>query len=340
MFYDKAFEQYCQEITLEYLKDDKFEFTRRKFEAFRLAHFYELAGYKDLAIRAAVCCSALQYWGAEQPETGEIVRDLKWGNFCQLRLCPLCMARRAKSASFKLSKIMDLVEAEHGCKFIFLTLTVRNVWTEDELEQTLSLLTAAWHRLLMQRPVARVVHGYFRALEITRRIGDQDKGYHPHIHAILAVDREYFDEYRGYMDKMEWVERWAKALVVPYGPSVYVCKAHDRTGGKGVAFEAAKYVVKRNQYIGAGLTDAEAVERVRDYTEALYHRRLTGMGGWFKEAALELGTPDLDKADLIHIDDDYIRADVATMVEDYRWSFGAGDYILTDRRMVNLDWGN
>ena len=38
----------------------------------------------------------------------------------------------------------------------------------------------------------------------------------------------------------------------------------------------------------------------------------------------------------VHIDQETIRGDVADLIEEYHWHFGAGDYVLTDRRINPL----
>lgn len=95
--------------------------------------------------------------------------------------------------------------------------------------------------------------------------------------------------------------------------------------------EAAKYSTKDSDYIDPGLSDDEAVQVVTDYTRALHHRRLTAFGGWLKETAQR---DNLDNVDLVQGDEDVIREDLAEVIEEYGWHFGAGDYVLA-RRYVN-----
>ena len=298
-------------------------------DTFALARIYEAAGYKEYACRAAACATWLQY---NATATGE--RQLQAANFCQLRLCPLCTARRAKKAAYKLSGVMDAVEREHpGCSYLFLTLTIRNVEGPD-LGRALTALTSGWERLRKQRAVDRALSGWFRAIEITRK----GAGYHPHIHAIVAVMPEYFRRSSGlYIKQADWVERWRAALRVDYDPSVRISKTTADKGGRAASLEAAKYATKSSDYIDPALSLDEAVEIVTDYTVALHRRRLTAYGGWMKDAARALDADNLDEdADLVHTEDESIRADVAELIEDYHWSFGAGDYVLSDRRINPL----
>ena len=316
----------------ETLRDEQFPWKERKMRANKLAKIYQAAGYEEYAERARTCATWLQYWAQSSGE-----RQLIGANFCQLRLCPLCTARRAKRMAYKLSQVLSLVQGQHpGTTYLFLTLTVRNC-AGDALGAALTQLTGAWDRLCRHRPIQRAVMGWFRAIEITRH-GDS---YHPHIHAIVAVEPAYFKRSNGlYLTHDQWVQRWRLALRVDYDPSVRIAKTKAKEGGKdaetAAAVEAAKYATKDSDYIDPRLTMEEAVEIVTVYTRALHRRRLTAYGGWLKEAARALDAEDLEDGDLVHIEPDKLREDVAELIEEYHWSFGAGDYILADRRVNPL----
>lgn len=291
------------------------------------------ARYEKYAERVEGCAGWLDF------KTLGDKRELKAANFCKVRLCPMCTARGAIVRAKLLSKIMDAVQVEHECQYIFLTLTVKNV-EGDKLGEEIGELTKAWHRLLQHQAVKRAVKGWFRALEITRNSNRRSKDYgtfHPHIHAIIAVEDGYFrKKNKLYITPDEWGRRWRMALGVDYDPSVKICKTTGRKGGRGAALEAAKYVTKDSDYIDSRLSVEEAAQIVDDYTDALFHRRLTAYGGWLKEMAQRLKAGDLDNVDLEHVDDGTIRDDMAEMIESYGWHYGAGDYVLAKREMNPL----
>lgn len=316
------------EVTI--LEDDRFPWTERKIKTVKLAKLYDLAGYPDYSLRAATCSTWLQYG-----VTADGSKQLSAANFCQLRLCPLCIARRAKRAAYKLTQVLDQVERDHGAMFLFLTLTIKNV-PGDQLSEGIDQLISGWNRLTQHRHIKAACRGWFRALEITRNGSE----YHPHIHAILAVPPEYFRRNEDlYIRQDEWIDRWKLALRVDYRPSVRIQTAKAKgeyAGGRAAATEAAKYAVKDSDYIDDSLPRGEAVQIVRDYTEALFKRRLTAYGGWLREAAKALDAEDLDDGDLVHIEDDGIREDLMELMETYNWHFGVGDYILTRREVHPL----
>lgn len=308
------------------LEDSKFDWARKKARTIRLARLYKKAGYQDYSRRCASCSTWLQY-----SLFSDGSRQLSAANFCGLRLCPLCISRKAKKAAYKLSRVLDVVEQEHGVMFLFLTLTMRNV-PGSELGDAITQLTAGWNRLIQHRHVKAAIKGWFRAIEITRR----SKGYHPHIHAILTVPPAYFARKSTlYISHKEWMQRWRLALRVDYDPSVriQVAKAKgEYSGGRAAAVEAAKYAVKDEDYIDPRLTEEQASQVVIDYTRALFRRRLTAFGGVLKEAASQMDADNLDDdKDLVHIGDEGLREDVAELIETYCWRFGQGDYVLSRR---------
>lgn len=319
---------------LQVLCDEKFPWRDKKLKTYRLARLYDLAGYRRYGDRVAACASWLQYDVAENPDDalGEPVRMLSGARFCDLRLCPMCNARKAKRAAFLLSRILDETQRRRaGTQYIFLTLTVRNV-AGPELGDAVSGLCKAWARLMDHRRVKAACTGWFRAIEITRNRADGT--YHPHIHAILSVDFDYFRSSAGkYIRHDEWVERWRKALRVDYQPSVRIEAtrakgAKRKSRDRAAAEEAAKYATKDSEYIPFSVPEALAAEIVKTYTEALRRKRLTAFGGVLKYVAQLLDADNLEEGDLIHIDDEAIREDVATMVEIYRWHMGVWDYLL------------
>lgn len=326
---------------LEKLRDSRFEWRVERMKAQRLAHLYDLAGYPDYADRVEGCTTWLRFGVAGGR------RSLLSANFCKLRLCPVCIARGAIVRAKLLSKVMDAVQAEHKCQYIFVTLTIQNV-PGDKLREAMGQLTKGWARLMNHRPVERAIKGWFRAIEITRNNDPKSKSfgtYHPHIHAIFAVEDGYFEKKnRLYLTHADLVAHWRQAMRLSYDPSVRVSKTYDkkRKGSKvysddsassGAVLEAAKYATKDSDYISDSLSDDEAAQVVRDYTRALFKRRLTAFGGWLKETAARLQVPELDNVDPAD-GEDRIREDLAEMIEEYGWHFGAGDYVLA-RRFVN-----
>lgn len=336
----------CQEGVVG-CPDKRFDWQGKRRKGISLARLYEKAGMHDLANRAGYCATYLEFAVSKDRDGVEVDRRLQTANFCQLRLCPTCIGRRALRSAHKLSQVLDQVELDHpeaGVKYVFLTLTIDNIYTGEALSKALNdIVAVGWRALYKQRKIERAVYGWYRSVEITRR----DKGYHPHLHVILAVPSDYWPgNLDKWVDQKEWRRRWAAAAGLSYDPRVYVEFAyikghkgetigHSRELWHSAVMESSKYATKDTDYISPKLSDDEAVQIVKDYTAALHRRRLVAYGGWMRDAARRVGAED--EGDLVHIGDELpIRPDVAQLIEIYRWNFGAGDYVLTDQQINPL----
>lgn len=320
----------------EPLQDPKFPWTMRKKRTLVLADCYEAGGDGKRAEKAVTCSTWLEYL------TDGVEKQLHQFNGCKQRLCPLCAARKAKILANRLSKVLEKVAEDHpDTQLIFLTLTIENV-TGDKLRAALDLLTKSFHKLIRRRPVARAVKGYFRAIEITRN--KMTGEYHPHIHVILVVEDNYFQKGSGlYLMQPTWEAMWQQSLQVAYKPRVDIRSTYAR-GGKGrpskaaqeaaaAAVEAAKYATKDSDFLDSGLPMDVAADVVRTYTAALAGKRMTGMGGWIKDAAAQLQVEMEGIQDLVHDDDGEgkLTPETARWLEDYGWHFGLAEHVLINR---------
>lgn len=322
---------------IQRLNDDKFDWRERKKQTLVLADLYK-GKQSDYAVRALSCSTWLEYLS-----NGDMSKkQLHHFNACKLRLCPLCAARKAKLMANRLMAIIEQSKISHpNTQLIFLTLTIMNV-PGYELRAALDLLTGAWSKLMRRRPVMRAIKGWFRALEITRNRAQNT--YHPHIHAILVVEDDYFDRTSGlYLTHEDWVKMWQESLQVDYRPVVGVQSTYA-SGKKGKATasskiavaavaEAAKYATKSTDYVNVKLPRAEAKEVVEVYTKALHRKRMTALGGWLLDASRELELDDIENTgDLVHDEksNGELTEATAELLLTYGWHFGVAEHILTD----------
>lgn len=353
------------------LTDRKFPWRARKRKTFRLGDIYKRlherqcaaegvspAGYTSRYLEAAQksysCGTWLEYI-ADLPlytVCGDDMtrRRLLHFNACHGRLCPICTARRANRMAGRLDDIVERVVKKHDdVQFLFLTLTVRNV-PGDKLGDAITLLFKAWSKLTRRRAFARAVKGFFRALEITyNKAADT---YHPHIHAILAVENAYFDPASGlYLTHADFVQMWRESLKVNYDPSVRISATYSKNakldedgkpirdmGGLGAVSEAAKYATKDAEYLDFRMDIDKAADVVAVYTAALYKRRLTALGGWLLEAAQ--GTDLEDDGDLVNDGDENksgLTLQTAPLLENWGWHTAVKNHVL-DSRLPNPDY--
>lgn len=294
-----------------------------KANSLLLAESYERL-QSSKALRVRNCGSTLKF--AVCPEGHE--KRLIWADFCRVRLCPMCAWRRSLLIAHQVKLVAHEAVQREALRWLFLTLTVRNVEGEA-LSKGIDGMMQAWKRL-SERKAFAVVRGWFRSLEITRN--PVDGSYHPHFHVLLAVPPGYFKG-KGYLKHADWVELWQSALRVDYVPVVDVRVVKQKRdirreieileekgievseegfreselSGSAVA-EIAKYSVKAEDYlvyrkyrhkqagrkvqlvadVSSGIDERITDEVVLTLDAAMSHRRFLAYGGLLKAVWQEL----------------------------------------------------
>lgn len=276
------------------------------------------------------CCDYLVFGDVVNQVTGEVTRKLQAAEFCRDRLCPMCSWRKSLVTFSQLSDIMLRIDATtDGLVPIFLTLTMMNCGSSD-LADCISRELRAWSRMVTskhRRKPWRIAVGWFRALEIT--YNKKDGTWHPHIHAILLVEPDYFENPDKYIDQREWEAEWQWALGVDYKPRVDV-RTIKGSQAKAIA-EVAKYTVKPGEWLD--LDDGDGTdERVELLARVLKGRRLTAFGGLMKETRKALKQEDAETADLVRTGDDAtMRGDLVTAMEKFEWQIGLTNFVMVSR---------
>ena len=266
--------------------------------------------------------------------------------FCKARLCPMCNWRLSLKIAFQNKKIIQTVNEREKVKWIFLTLTVKNV-EGHELKNTMDQMTKAWNNFSRYAKFKKSVKGYFRAMEVTRNRKYKSKSYgtyHPHFHVLMAVPNSFFQG-KYYIKQSEWADMWQKAMKLDYTPIVHVERVKAKQDStnfvevekevqKAIAeekaiFEVSKYPVKDSDIIKGDKVTPANIETVVHLDKALAYKRLISYGGILKEIHKELNLSDSEDGDLIHIDDDESDeiANGATDVMAY-WHIGLKNYVI------------
>ncbi|MFU2205059.1 protein rep [Streptococcus suis] len=264
----------------------------RKIMSLKLADIFKDLGYRQILVeRLSSCGEVLKFI---QQQDGSL--KLYQAYFCKNKLCPMCNWRRSMKYSYQTSRIVDeAIKQEPNARFLFLTLTVRNVDGED-LNATLSQMTQAFNRLFKYKKVQKNMLGFLRSVEVT--YNEKEKTYHPHIHVLLMVKSSYFSGKDNYISQKEWGEMWSKSLKVDYYPIVDIRVVKQSYQGIEKAIvETAKYPVKP---MNLDVTDKQVVD---DLYHGLYRKRQLGFGGLFKVIKKQLELDDIENGDLIHTSD-------------------------------------
>lgn len=309
----------------------------KKERSLKMADVFHEAGLEKKAIRMCTCGNVLVF---NEEQNGI---KLAWAQFCQVRLCPMCTWRRSLKIATQNKQIVETANQRQRLRWIFLTLTIKNVQGE-ELKGTINHLMKSWNRFMGYKRVEESNIGWFRGLEITRdkhkkiskkrykknpkyydsigvKAGDENPNYntyHPHFHVLIAVSPTYFK--KGYIKQSEWTSLWKKAIQVDYTPIVDVRPVKAKKNKKSIfesiheienaieeqnaVFEVSKYPVKDTDVVDLDNKE-ESAEVVKILDAALQYKRLIAYGGLLKDIKKELGLSDAEAedADLIQIDE-------------------------------------
>lgn len=192
------------------------------------------------------------------------------GNFCKNRFCPICSWLKARKNAFEILELLKVLEKKENKRFVFITLTIPNV-SGSVLKNTITEMNKSFERLFKTEDVKIINHGYIRKLEVTY---NQDRNdYHPHFHAIVAVNSSYFTS-RDYLKKRRLLELWQKAAR-DYSITQVDIKP-VRMGSIKEVMEIATYSAKQGElYLNKKVFDG--------FYNGLYRKKLITFNGLFKE---------------------------------------------------------
>lgn len=262
-------------------------------------------------------------------EDGSLKLEQAW--FCKSRLCPMCNWRRSVKHSSQVIKIVDeAVKKYPKGRFLFWTLTTKNVFTGDELKDELARMNMAFNRLMDYKKIQKNMLGYLKATEVT--VNSIDGSYNQHLHILVFVRPSYFKGTGdNYISQKELTDFWKRALKIDYIPIVNVkaVKPKANKKEKGViaaVYETAKYPVKSIDY----LTDnhEENLQRVDDLEIGLKRKRLISFGGIFKEIRKELQLDDVETGDLIKTSSEEDEELTTGQVIVARWNWERKNYFI------------
>lgn len=271
--------------------------------------------YTSKAIRLEKCSNFLEF---QFMNNG--FKKLINGNFCRVRLCPMCGWRRSLKIYANMTKIMEHMKEY---QFIFLTMTVKSC-NPEELNQIITDMMKAWNLFVQYKDIKVINKGWYRGLEITHNI--KKDIYHPHFHVVIAVNKSYFTG-RDYIKQQQWCKLWKKSMKLDYDPIIDIRKVKGNTT-KAIS-EIAKYTVKDKDYIDPeDLKMSEQAVKILD--ETLHKRRLVAFGGIMKELHKKLNLDDEVEGSLENIDKENEDDSKAIIKLTYAWNVGYRNYIKID----------
>ena len=288
---------------------------------------------------------------ALQNESGDVLifkhnytkgtKKLHQAFFSKHKLDPLSAHRKGLILFAQTSKVVDLIMARKpNTRFIFLTLTTRNVKADDALSAPevisaeLDRYYTGFRRIFghssevvsAARDFNKQIEGTIKYIELS--YNDEEDSYHVHAHILLAVSPSYFLP-QHYMTHEKLRELWAVAADLDYLPFVNVQTVKGYGNQlRGAIAEISKYPLKPASVLN--LPKEKGAEVVGNIQLGLFGRRLVTFTGIFRQIRRELKLQDVETHSLIHVDEDGVSEDEqGDFVEfyAYRYSASLGDYV-------------
>lgn len=229
--------------------------------------------------------------------------------FCKSSLCPMCNWRKTMKRSLQTTKVVEeVIRQKPKARWLFLTLTVKNVFDGETLDKSLKAMAQGFNRLMKYKKVDQNMIGFMRSTEIT--VNKKDGSYNQHMHVLMCVETAYFRLSENYLTQVDWTSLWQKAMKLDYVPVVHIeavknkkrNKEKEITAIQAAVQETAKYSVKDSDYLTGNLEND--LEVVKDLEEGLYRKRMISYGGLLKEVHKQLNLDDVEDGDLIRVDDE------------------------------------
>ena len=322
-------------VNCEILEDGKSDWRGKKQDNLiisnsfkRLAIKYDFNSFYNISYNMLHCANYLEFKLFD-----DNTKKLYNANFCRVRLCPMCNWRRSKKIFGQVSRIIGKLDETEKYDYIFLTLTLKNCKSYD-LEYNIDLISKSFNNMFrINKKIKNICKGYFRAIEVT--LNKKDKEYHPHIHCIIVVDKNYFKRSnKDYITTKEWSNIWKHYLNIDYFPVVDIRKVKSKNYKYSGIAEISKYSVKskdiiiykKNGFLNEELTDFN----IFILHNALKNKRLVSFGGIMKILHKELNLEDInnDNVDLLNTDVDDDDNILNYIILKYKWCVGISNYKL------------
>jgi hypothetical protein len=201
-------------------------------------------------------------------------------NSCKNRMCAICNWRNARKKYSITYQAMQKIEIENDFNYLFLTLTVKNT-SAEKLKSTVDDMMEGINRMQSCKRWKKTVRGYVRNMEITYNPNTSE--YHPHLHYIIAVNRDYYSNEDIYLSTYDWREMWERSLRLDYVSIVHIETIQKGENLAHAVAEVSKYAVKM-----AKLVDQDQPEAVKVLMRTLRRRRLIAYGGIYKDITKSL----------------------------------------------------
>src|SRR5699024_12234490 len=109
-------------------------------------------------------------------------------------------------------------------RWLFLTLTVRNVYDGTELNKSLSDMSKGFNSMMIYKKINKNLVGFMRATEVT--VNNIDNSYNQYMHVLVCVESTYFYNTENYVNYKQWIQYCKRYMTLDFDPYVKVQMIH------------------------------------------------------------------------------------------------------------------
>ncbi|TNK94907.1 hypothetical protein DKP74_07115 [Fructilactobacillus sanfranciscensis] len=209
-------------------------------------------------------------------------KKLSYAQFCRDRFCPLCNWRKTLRNSYEMINTLthSLIKNPKS-KFLFLTLTVKNVEGKDLRKIVKMMNKALTQKMLKRKKITKNLIGFVKNVEVT--VNRETMEFHPHIHLLFQVKSTYFKKGE-YINQEMWQKFWKEAMKLDYDPMVNIQIIKSRNGYGSLhssVNEISKYSTKSTNYLS--LNDEQDMDILDVLRIELKGLRMLSYGGILKK---------------------------------------------------------
>src|SRR5699024_3744153 len=97
--------------------------------------------------------------------------------------------------------VAEVIKQKPTVRWLFLTLTVRNVYDGTELNKSLSDMSKGFNRMMKYKKINKYLVGFMRATEVT--VNNIDNTNNQHMQDLICVERTYYYNTKNYENQKQ-----------------------------------------------------------------------------------------------------------------------------------------
>lgn len=216
---------------------------------YRLLENSDVAGVTARTLTAVKTCGDIVKYAIAYDDANKVKhKKLLYTETCKNRWCLRCMQRKALADALEIYTLANYLYTEKNYRFLFVTLTVPNC-SGDDLRDTITRLNKGIDRLFKRAPYNTVFKAWITKVETTYNARRND--YHPHLHVLVAVSREYLKNADTFVSNDKLRKDWREVCNDDTITQVDIKQASGNTKRKRMksVLELAKYTAKPSHYL-------------------------------------------------------------------------------------------